>query len=106
MFNWYNKNMKKRILILLMLFMCMSIYAGSMEKKGKVVIITDDFSKQVIIDPMNPNLVVYKNTMFNEIFIKYNGIVITIYGLGIEDVYDIINNGEGEIFKGLIKIKS
>lgn len=98
--------MKKRILILLMLFMSMGIYAGSMEKKGKVVIVTDDFGKQVIIDPMNSNLVVYKNTIFNEIFIKYNGIVIAIYSLGIEDVYDIINNGEGEIFKGIIKIKS
>jgi hypothetical protein len=97
--------MKKRILILLMLFMCMGIYAGSMEKKGDIVIVTDDFSKQVIVDPMNPNIVFYKNGL-NEIFIKYNGIVIAIYGLGIEDVYNIIMNNKGETFKGTIRIKA
>ena len=105
MFNWYNKNMKKRILILLMLFLSIGIYARSMQKKGKVGIITDEFGRQVIIDPMNPNIVFYKSGL-GEICIKYNGIVITIYNLGIEEVYDIINNGEGETIKCTIRIKS
>jgi hypothetical protein len=98
--------MKKRILILLMLFMSMSIYAGSMEKKGNIVIVTDDFSKQVIIDPMNPNLVIYKGSMINEIFIDYNGIKIMVYknGLSIEEVYEFLYNGEGKFDNSIIKI--
>lgn len=99
--------MKKRILILLMLFMSMSIYAiNSMEKKGDIVIVTDDFNRQVIIDPMNPNIVVYKGSMVNEIFIDYNGIKIMIYkkGISIEEVYDFLYNGKGEFDNSIIKI--
>lgn len=98
--------MKKRILILLILFLSMSIYAGSMEKKGKVVIATDYFNRQVIIDPMNPNIVVYKTVMTDEIYIDYNGIKITICkkGISIEEVYDFLYNGEGKFDNSIISI--